>query len=76
MIKNPFLADACPASKYLRFSLALQRLTVSLFVHCFSNIDKTDNLVWAFERSEEQYLAGIDGVASDIVKRDNLAEWR
>jgi len=26
---------------------------------------------WTFERSEEQYLAGTDNVASDIAKRGN-----
>lgn len=39
-----------------------------------SACDSRCALAWTFERSEEQYLAGTDNVASDIAKRDNGAD--
>jgi len=39
-----------------------------------STCDSRCALAWTFERSEEQYLAGTDNVASDIAKRDNGAD--
>ena len=41
---------------------------------CDSRCALAPCIEWTFERSEEQYLAGTDNVASDIAKRDNGAD--